>query len=155
MAAAMADDVRDHIENGMAADLPPSDYRVGNCQPPLETRFKKGQSGNPKGRPKGAKNTRTLLQEKLGEKVKVRTPDGRTRKLSKREIGITKLVNRFAEMGDLKTFELLMKMEGDGAEPDERAGPMAGERAEEEISATGKAMLDWYVRKHARDPEDE
>ena len=29
-----------------------SEYEVGYCKPPRNTRFKKGQSGNPKGRPK-------------------------------------------------------------------------------------------------------
>jgi len=52
----------------------PEAYRVGHGGPPLETRFRPGQSGNPRGRPKGSKNTRTLLQEKLSEKVRVRTP---------------------------------------------------------------------------------
>lgn len=37
--------------------LPPSgDYDVGYAKPPKDTRFKPGQSGNPRGRPKGAKN---------------------------------------------------------------------------------------------------
>jgi Family of unknown function (DUF5681) len=33
------------------------DYRVGYGKPPLETRFKQGQSGNPRGRPRGAKTS--------------------------------------------------------------------------------------------------
>lgn len=32
-----------------------SDYKVGYRNPPRETQFRPGQSGNPKGRPKGAK----------------------------------------------------------------------------------------------------
>jgi hypothetical protein len=51
-------------------DLGPSDatggqqsatpqYAVGYCRPPSETRFKKGQSGNPKGRAKGRRNVKS------------------------------------------------------------------------------------------------
>jgi len=32
---------------------PESDYEIGRGKPPMHTRFKPGQSGNPKGRPKG------------------------------------------------------------------------------------------------------
>jgi hypothetical protein len=35
---------------------PGTDYQVGYAKPPAKSRFKKGQSGNPYGRPKGAKN---------------------------------------------------------------------------------------------------
>lgn len=38
-------------------------YEVGYAKPPKETRFKPGQSGNPRGRPKGAKNRRPALHE--------------------------------------------------------------------------------------------
>jgi hypothetical protein len=31
-------------------------YKVGKAKLPIETRFRPGHSGNPKGRPKGAKN---------------------------------------------------------------------------------------------------
>lgn len=36
---------------------------------PQHTRFKKGQSGNPNGRPKGALNLATVLARTLREKV--------------------------------------------------------------------------------------
>jgi hypothetical protein len=38
----------------------PVRYRVGYGKPPAELRFKKGQSGNPKGRPRGARNKRSI-----------------------------------------------------------------------------------------------
>lgn len=59
----------------------PGDYEVGYRKPPKDTRFPKGQSGNPKGRPKGSKNLATLLHEALNQLVPVRE-DGRLRKVS-------------------------------------------------------------------------
>jgi hypothetical protein len=39
------------------------DYEVGYKRPPRNTRFCKGQTGNPHGRPKGARNIKTDLAE--------------------------------------------------------------------------------------------
>jgi hypothetical protein len=39
-----------------SAHPPKGEYRVGYGRPPLNTRFKSGHSGNPKGRPKGSKS---------------------------------------------------------------------------------------------------
>ena len=41
----------------------PSVYEVGYRKPPPSSRFKPGQSGNPKGRPRGARSKRPLLNE--------------------------------------------------------------------------------------------
>lgn len=63
-----------------------NDDRVGYGKPPVETRFKEGQSGNPKGRPKGAKNVATLLDEESEESEEsvVIRENSRVRKISKR-----------------------------------------------------------------------
>ena len=45
----------------------PTDYEVGYAKPPVKSRFKKGTSGNPKGRPKGA---RTRSPSAFGERLK-------------------------------------------------------------------------------------
>lgn len=46
--------------------LPPDGpYEVGYGKPPKDTRFKPGQSGNPRGRPKGAKNRPPVTQERF------------------------------------------------------------------------------------------
>lgn len=53
------------------------DYNVGYKNPPKDTQFKKGMSGNPKGRPKGTKNIRTVLNDTLNEKIQI-TQNGKT-----------------------------------------------------------------------------
>jgi hypothetical protein len=44
---------------------PDKPYAIGNKKPPLHTQFKRGQSGNPSGRPitKGPQSKRTLANE--------------------------------------------------------------------------------------------
>lgn len=54
------------------------DYKVGFGRPPLHSRFRKGESGNPKGREKGQKNVRTLVKEEMFRPVDIRDTSGRT-----------------------------------------------------------------------------
>ena len=82
------------------------DYEVGRGKPPLHTRFKKGQSGNPRGRP--AKNLPALLIAALNEPMFV-TTDGRRRKITKREAVVAQLVNRSAS-ADLRATKMLIDM---------------------------------------------
>ncbi len=49
-----------------------ADYKVGYGKPPLRTQFKKGKSGNPKGRPRNASNLKTALEQVLKTRVRVR-----------------------------------------------------------------------------------
>jgi hypothetical protein len=82
-------------------------YRVGYGKPPKQHQFQPGQSGNSKGRPKGAKNTSTLLREMLDRKIEVRT-GATVRKVSVREA----ILIRFAESalkGDTKSAHFLLQ----------------------------------------------
>ena len=85
---------------------PDADYEVGYGKPPKHTRFKAGASGNPRGRPKGAKNVKTYLSNALNEKVVIRE-GGRSRKVTKLEAFVTAIING-SITGNTKTSSLLM-----------------------------------------------
>jgi hypothetical protein len=91
--------------------MPPKtrrDYEVGYGKPPVHTRFQKGQSGNPKGRPRGRKNLSSLLNEALNGWVIV-VENGRRKKITKREAIITQLVNKSAA-ADLKATQIVIAL---------------------------------------------
>jgi hypothetical protein len=84
------------------------DDEVGYGKPPRHTQFEPGRSGNPRGRPLGAKDLKSLLNKALNELVVV-TENGGRRKISKREAIVTQLVNGSAK-GDFKAIQILLGM---------------------------------------------
>jgi hypothetical protein len=57
-------------------------YKVGYGRPPLHGQFKPGTSGNKKGRPKGSRNAKSLVEEVANSPVTVRE-NGKARKTTK------------------------------------------------------------------------
>lgn len=57
----------------------PRDYAIGYGKPPVHSRFRKGRSGNPKGRPKGRANLKTDLLAELTETIVIREGDRQLR----------------------------------------------------------------------------
>ena len=132
---------------------PERDYKVGYGRPPLASRFKPGQSGNAKGRPKGAKNLATLTREKLEAKVTVRE-GGREKRMSKAEIGVTKLVNRFAETGDPKLFQALARLQDGGATGAGHPSPTTTDQTQAQ-KESNQAMLQWFLSRHQAEEEEQ
>jgi Family of unknown function (DUF5681) len=58
-----------------AKELAKGDYAVGYCRPPEHGRFKKGKSGNPRGRPKGRHNLKSELMGIALKQVSIRDGD--------------------------------------------------------------------------------
>ena len=111
-----------------AAKEPIADSKVGYCHPPESTRFTKGQSGNPKGRPKGTRNVATILAAALRERVVI-NENGQRKTISKLDAGVKQLVNKAAS-GDLRALQSLLALLREGEDRDNTAAartPAMGE----------------------------
>ena len=80
-----------------------SAYQVGRGRPPISTRFKKGQSGNPSGRPKKQPSFRSELMAELGELVS----SGDKEPISKQRALIRTLVE-LALAGNLRAMSVVV-----------------------------------------------
>jgi hypothetical protein len=83
------------------------DYAIGYGKPPIRSRFKKGRSGNPGGRPRG-KRLATLLREALSETAMIEI-NGRPRRVSKGQATVALLIDRAAE-ADPRWMKLLLDL---------------------------------------------
>ena len=81
---------------------------VGYGNPPKNTQFKPGQSGNPTGRPKGTKNLRTDLSEELAEKIAV-TEGGQQLVISKQRAMLKALMAKSIK-GDTSAARALINL---------------------------------------------
>jgi Family of unknown function (DUF5681) len=92
-----------------SAELPQKD--VGYGRPPKATRFKKGVSGNPKGRPKGSLNVATVFTKTLRERVVI-NEHGQRKTVTKLEAALKQMVNKAAS-GDQRSLRLLIELARD------------------------------------------
>ena len=83
-------------------------YEVGYGRPPKKARFKKGRSGNPKGRPKGSKNFKSIVKDELGRPVEIKV-NGQRRKVSQFEAVVMRAVGD-AISGKPRQISLIMDL---------------------------------------------
>jgi Family of unknown function (DUF5681) len=124
------------------------DYQVGYGKPPRHTRFQRGQSGNPRGRPAGSRNFGTLVSGALNELVIV-VEDGGRRKITKREAIVKQLVNRSAK-ADWRAIKILLDIVR------ELEGRVEPETAESSFDAGDENVIEqikarWHDNKGASD----
>lgn len=93
-------------------------YKVGYKKPPKETQFKPGQSGNPRGRTKGSKNTYDILKNELDTRITLKE-GGKEIILTKKQALLRHLINK-AIQGDIKSmlfvFQQLLLIEAKDSE---------------------------------------
>lgn len=124
---------------------------VGYGRPPKHSRFKPGQSGNPKGRPKGARSPRALWNELIEGTVVVN--DGkRKRRITKRELIYSTLLTSAAR-GDAKAREQVLRQDERMLAPSD-----ASEAAQpvHDMEAADREALERFVAlrpKQAQTPE--
>jgi uncharacterized protein DUF5681 len=125
----------------------PKDYGVGYKKPPVHTRFKKGRSGNPAGRPRRKEqlpNIERTITDALNAPVTV-NESGRIRQITKFQATITQLINKCAG-GHLPSMKLLMpffaKFSEAASEADREATAKADDDSYERIMRRLDEMLE-------------
>ena len=83
-------------------------FGVGYGRPPVAHRFRPGQSGNPRGRPRGKQGIATAIDALMQHKVSV-TLNGRKRKVSVSEAMLMR-VREKALGGDMKAISMLLAL---------------------------------------------
>jgi hypothetical protein len=111
-------------------------YEIGYRRPPVSGQFKKGASGNPKGRPKGSSNFLTLLDKELSQKVVV-TENGRKKTLTRLQAMVKRMVAG-ALQGDQKQLLALVEIL-------RRTGSFEPEHVDDLLPGDYEAILDAYV----------
>ena len=83
-------------------------YEVGYGKPPNHTQFKKGQSGNPRGRPKGSRNFSTDVRDTLKARVGL-TGDGK-RKTVSTQLATRLQLRKKALSGDARALDRMIEL---------------------------------------------
>ena len=116
---------------------PEGSYEVGYGKPPTHTRFKPGQSGNPKGRRKGVRNLKSVLEEELFRPVAI-SEGGKRRNVSVLTLVIRQCLAKAAK-GETRGLTPIIPLV-------QRAGLIGGDEIAEPVaqmplSAAEEAML--------------
>jgi hypothetical protein len=82
--------------------------KVGYKRPPVKNQFRKGQSGNPRGRRKGQRNLGPVLAEVLRQTVTVKQ-DGESERMSKGEALIRIFLTK-ANKGDSRAIKAVLEL---------------------------------------------
>lgn len=120
----------------------PDEQKCGFCLPPKEHQYQKGQSGNPNGRPRGARNRNTIVREQMNRKITLTSPDGNSRRISTKEGIIMKQINK-ALQGNTDSAKWMIEL-SDAADAEYNEISMARET----LNHDDAQILKLYVKSH-------
>ena len=110
---------------------------VGYGKPPKKSQFKKGKSGNPKGRPKGSSNFSTYLDAMLKSPVTI-SDNGRSKKVTTMEASLARLREQALKGNPRALASLLDLAERHGLEQAEK-------ESEHLLSKDDQAIFEVYT----------
>jgi hypothetical protein len=125
---------------------PAGSHQVGYGKPPKDTQFKKGQSGNPKGRPKQVQAhmpVGRIIRHSLSEEVQGLV-NGKTRKMTKLA-AIIEVQSAKALKGDTRAAKLVIDLGHKHIAPHQTLQEMMGDRPV--FSFTEKERAQWSTEK--------
>lgn len=118
----------------MSDETDDSDYQVGYGKPPRATRWKKGKSGNPCGRPKGSRGLKTDLHAELVSRMEIQI-NGQRVSGTKQQLMLKTLTAR-AAAGDVRAITKLVDLVLQIFGPEDRGADQV------RLSANDQALLD-------------
>ena len=128
---------RNNLRATRGGDSGGEENAVGYGKPPKHTQFKAGQSGNRKGRPKGSRNFKTEVLEKLNAPVSI-TQNGRKKKVSTQRAAL-ELLSAAMFQGDRHAREQFLRL------AEKHSQPVVG--IDDALDPDDQEILDAYVKR--------
>ena len=123
------------------SDTKNRDDAVGYGKPPKSGQFRKGQSGNPKGRPKGSLDYKTYVKQMLATRVTI-NEGGCRKRVSSLQATLMRLAEKSLN-GDMKAIEKVLSLAGEMAiELEARRESRALSQNDEQILKRYRASVD-------------
>lgn len=131
----------------MSKNSAPDNYIVGYKKPPKSTRFKKGKSGNPRGRPRESSNLSTIINDLLERPVSV-TISGVQQQIPGRQAVGLKVLEK-AMKGDSRAIALLFEIDRETAQ--KAAALQQQETEAPTTSETDQEIINHFMKTRKRE----
>lgn len=127
------------------------DHEVGYKKPPKSSQFKKGQSGNPKGRPKNSKNANKHAHDVFNEAVSF-TENGEAKTTTRRELAVRTQADK-ALKGDHRAADRMFSMD-DAYQARQAEQANEARTSTEDMLEADRLILERYLQSRMGEPDD-